>query len=417
MIQRPGAYLTTTAKRLRWALVPLSVFIVARLASIGLMMVALEDQVALSPEVPHVGHHVFFSVPASPNFWEASTNWDGQWYRLIAEDGYPRSLPLEDGEVAMNAWAFYPAYPLLVRVVMLMTGLPFTVAAPLFSLSAALGGTLLVYRLVCSVSGSFVAFATVLALHTHPASASFQVAYTEGLALLLIAMGLWFLRLGRWWYLVPVALALSFTRPIAIVLSAAIVILVAVRAVNARRAGLAQPSLRTPLIVASLCFATMGIWPLLVTVATGVSNAYTLTQAAWPANRTSQGLLANWLIGPASRGQWSLLAVVVLILLILTGIVLRRVSRGWGPELRIWAIVYFAYLMLATRPTPSIVRYMLLMVAPVFALPEPAESADSRVQRAAKVGFPLLVCSLGLVAQFFWLDRLYSIGPKPQPYP
>jgi hypothetical protein len=44
-------------------------------------------------------------VPVS--YFPFTALWDGQWYQLIAEHGYPSSLPVTDsGKVGENAWAF-----------------------------------------------------------------------------------------------------------------------------------------------------------------------------------------------------------------------------------------------------------------------------------------------------------------------
>ena len=55
-----------------------------------------------------------------------TAQWDGQWYQHIAEQGYPRRLPTDaNGLVQQNAWAFYPLFPFLSRVLMDLTHLDF----------------------------------------------------------------------------------------------------------------------------------------------------------------------------------------------------------------------------------------------------------------------------------------------------
>ena len=55
-----------------------------------------------------------------------TAQWDGQWYLHIAEQGYPRRLPTDaSGLVQQNAWAFYPLFPFLSRVLMDLTHLDF----------------------------------------------------------------------------------------------------------------------------------------------------------------------------------------------------------------------------------------------------------------------------------------------------
>src|SRR5688500_4100225 len=68
---------------------------------------------------------------------DLALSWDAQWYRRIAEDGYPDELPVgPDGRVQQNPWAFYPLFPLAVRLVTGATGLGFGTVAPLLALLA-----------------------------------------------------------------------------------------------------------------------------------------------------------------------------------------------------------------------------------------------------------------------------------------
>ena len=71
--------------------------------------------------------------------------WDGSWYREIAENGYPVPLPVDPstGAVSQNAWAFYPAFPLLSRLLMSVTGLGFPVVASTLALVCGAGAAVL----------------------------------------------------------------------------------------------------------------------------------------------------------------------------------------------------------------------------------------------------------------------------------
>ena len=110
---------------------PLAIFALTRAADAVMILVIARDQIpaaALSGDLPLptlVDPHSYFHVIA---------NWDGQWYRLIASHGYPSRLPTQDGAVQQNAWAFYPGFPVLTRLVML-TGASFGLAASVVSLS------------------------------------------------------------------------------------------------------------------------------------------------------------------------------------------------------------------------------------------------------------------------------------------
>jgi len=48
----------------------------------------------------HLGRHAELS--------QVITAWDGQWYQLVAEAGYPTHPPTYAGGVSQNTWAFLP---------------------------------------------------------------------------------------------------------------------------------------------------------------------------------------------------------------------------------------------------------------------------------------------------------------------
>ena len=112
------------------------------------------DQVAM-PDPRYPGYHSGAPTPSSPDYWTATTLWDGQWYRTIVEEGYPSALPMEgDGSVSRSTWAFYPAYPMLVRAVMWVSRAPFEVVAPTLSTVLGAGAVCLLYRCLLYTSPS-----------------------------------------------------------------------------------------------------------------------------------------------------------------------------------------------------------------------------------------------------------------------
>lgn len=114
--------------------------------------------------------------------------WDADWYGRIAEEGYPRSVPLGPaGDVQQSQLAFYPLAPLLARLLM-TTGLPFTAAGAVVSLvagaAAACGVHALLLRVLARRAGPAVArrgaWAAAVLFCVSPPSLVFQVPYTEG---------------------------------------------------------------------------------------------------------------------------------------------------------------------------------------------------------------------------------------------
>src|SRR4051812_1927430 len=112
--------------------------------------------------------------------------WDGEWYRQIAEQGYPRQLPHGlEGIVDYHSWAFFPVFPLLVRAVR-AGGRPFSAAASLLNLAAGAGAALVTWRLFSWRSTGRehdrLAVLAVALWCVLPSAPVLQVAYTEALA-------------------------------------------------------------------------------------------------------------------------------------------------------------------------------------------------------------------------------------------
>jgi hypothetical protein len=86
----------------------LGVYALTRLSVVAVVLLAGRYQIAVPTGLPE--YHLSVPTGATPDYWTIMTNWDGQWYRDIATDGYPGSLPLgAAGHVVPNAWAFYPS--------------------------------------------------------------------------------------------------------------------------------------------------------------------------------------------------------------------------------------------------------------------------------------------------------------------
>ena len=104
------------------------------------------------------GYYVHSPMQASPGYLSVITNWDGQWYESIAEEGY-RSPAADDPQAASArwAWAFLPLFPLTCRAVMQLTGLSFSVAATAINLVAGAVAVILLHRLLEQQGGRVLA--------------------------------------------------------------------------------------------------------------------------------------------------------------------------------------------------------------------------------------------------------------------
>jgi hypothetical protein len=144
------------------------------------------------------------------------SRWDSVWYLGIAHSGY-------DGG---QSTAFFPLYPLLVRMVATVSAPgALLVASYAISLTALFGALYLMHRLVSLELGSPVARVSVLMLCAFPGALWLGAPYSESLFLLLSVAAFWFARTDRW-ALAGVAAALaSATRSAGVVLVVPLLIL------------------------------------------------------------------------------------------------------------------------------------------------------------------------------------------------
>ncbi len=350
----------------------------------------------------------------APSIWTGSRSdyfdmaqlWDGQWYKIIAEQGYPPALPVDQlGTVQQNPWAFFPGFPITVRAVMAVTGLPFSAAAVAVNLVLGACAVYVVMRLLQKVAGRRAGWGGAVLLSAFPAAPALQIAYSESLALLLLALASWWLLERRYGWSAVAVIALSLTRPV--VAPFALVVLTHL-VVRWRRRGVEPFGWRPRLAVVGLGLlsaASSVLWPALVGLRLGSADAYERTQAAWRSGGVIQPFhqavgISQLLWG--GRGPIYLVAgggaLVVL--------VLSPWGRRVGPELATWMLAYPLYLLAVTEPWTSTFRYLLLMF-PLWGVV--AVGVRSRWAVVA-------LAAAGLWWQIQWIDDLLLFNP-PTDFP
>lgn len=119
-----------------------------------------------------------------------AARWDSVWYLTIAQNGY--------GDAHAHAQAaFYPLYPLLMRVVGWVVGGPL-LAGIVVSLVCFLGALVLLHRLAALELGPRDARGTVLLVAFFPTAFYFSAVYSESLFLLVSVGAFLAARNGRW---------------------------------------------------------------------------------------------------------------------------------------------------------------------------------------------------------------------------
>jgi len=378
---------------LTWVWVPLTIFAASRLVSTVLLLLAGRDQVA-PPWGPQ-------SFPDDPSLRELLGNWDGGWYHRIATEGYPSELPRTDGVVSPNPWAFYPLVPSLARLVM-ATGIDFVWAASFVSTIASAAACVMLFSLLRQRAGRFTASMGVATLVLGPVGLIFQTTYTEGPALLLVLLALRALASRRCAALTAFGLLLAFTRPITLALAAVCALTWVV--LWWRRAREPFPvDERVRLAAATLVIgASFIVWPTVAGLVTGERDAYRLTQSAWI---NSGGSWATWLAGGLTSTDGLLATAVGLVAIALVAWVVIRPEAGlWSREARLWSVLYTLFILAATRPTPSVLRYLVLAFLPFWPLPELSERCRTTSSRLTLAAPTLVLCVL---SQWWWTSTLW----------
>ena len=123
--------------------------------------------------------------PGFLNYW---AHWDGAWYSEIATQGY--------GARAPESTAFFPLYPMLVKLGSALPGGP-SLWGVLISLLCTVFALFFVYRVAENLYGVRAARAATLALAFFPTAFFLNAFYTEALFLAVTAGAVWAARVRR----------------------------------------------------------------------------------------------------------------------------------------------------------------------------------------------------------------------------
>lgn len=320
----------------------------------------------------------------TPGLLEFSNLWDAEWYERIALGGYPSELPRGDhGRVTENAWAFMPLYPMLVRIVMIVTGTPFEAAAIgvtlVFGYFAALVTGVLFARLMDRGAALF----GVALFCIGPTSPLLQFGYAESMQMFWTATLLLLLLRRDWLLMLPIIPLASLTRPTGLAWAMTLGLYYLWRLWRARR-GEEVFGLRAQLPVlglGALSIASGFLWLMIAWLATGEPSAYLDTELAWRSHYTGPVELvpftpwfhgAEFWVGRVLPSP-GVAAPIAAIIVIGAGYAMTGTPlvRKLGPEVRMWLVSYFSYLVAVFFPQSSTFRLLMPMfpVAGALAIP------------------------------------------------
>ncbi|MHC5797202.1 hypothetical protein ACVXZ4_13700 [Lacisediminihabitans sp. FW035] len=352
---------------------------------------------------------LFFASRQAPNPWSGAHPdylvfaqfWDSTWYHIVAVSGYPSVLPLTtDGHVAENAWAFLPAYPMLVRSVMVVTSLPWEPVSLAVSFVFSLLAALMIYRLILLRLPAETALFAVVLWCVAPLSPILQVSYAESMHAFFLALALYLLLERRYTLLFPVVAIMSLTRPSGLAFALALGLHFAHRWFTRGRDPFPGRERMLGAGLTAFSLAMGLVWPLAAWIVTGSASAYTDTELAWRSPYIGYLELlpfAPWLQGGRFWGDlWHIGAFsFVLVALVVVGFAAALFTpavRRLGTDLRFWSASYAVYLLAVFFPQSSTFR----LLVPLFPLLGAVAQPRSRPYRIGIVA----AC---IVGQFAWL--------------
>jgi hypothetical protein len=279
--------------------------------------------------------------------------WDGGWYLSIAQGGYPDNLAA-DG--VGNAWAFFPALPLVLRGFSEVTGLSLESSSQILSWVFGAAAAVAVGLCLQDLFGRSAALTGTAAFLFFPTSFVLGMTYTEAPFVASSATALLLARRQRWLMAAPVVAFGALLRPQGVVLLAAF----AVACLISRR----LPDLRR-IAAAALAGSSWAAWVIYQHEQVGTPVAFLQAQAAWGAGDFAwfttpfRAVVTVLLDGAGVENAHQVLASGALVFMLsgcLALVLLHR--RGRKADLPIW-VFSIGTVLAAMSPyfASSVLRY------------------------------------------------------------
>jgi hypothetical protein len=198
----------------RWLAVPLLIFTGTRIAQFTILG---------------------WLVPPDSRVWDRLMLWDAGWFVRVAEKGYPHTYAYDrHGQITGNVLAFFPGYPLLIRLVHTITRLDYTVCALVISWLAAAIATVLIYRLGAALYDTRVATVFAVLFCVQPMSMVLSMGYSESLLLAFVTGALLAAYRRRWLLAGLLGLGAGLTRPNGAAVAVALLVAAIIHVVDRR---------------------------------------------------------------------------------------------------------------------------------------------------------------------------------------
>jgi hypothetical protein len=219
----------------------------------------------------YVSHPVVGGLAGGRRF-DSLAAWDGGWYILAAQHGWPRAVPMSHGLPAYSTLAFFPAFPLAIRAVASL-GVGWILAGILVSLAFQIAMVVLLWQLATEIWGQPAGERGLLLFLFGPGAVAFALVYSEPMLIAAAAACILALR-RRWWLVAGLSAAFgTAVRPVGVALVGCC-IWEAIRVARAERRW-------RPLIAAVLSPLGILIWTAYLWAHTGNPFIWSQAEKAW----------------------------------------------------------------------------------------------------------------------------------------
>ena len=311
-------------------------------------------------------------------FTHELSQWDGLWYRMLADHGYPTHV-----SHVQTTLGFFPLYPGIVWAVSHVFVVPVAryeilssaIAGVIVSGIGGLVATVLVQRLATGWWGEHAGRKAVLIFCLFPGSVVFSMVYAEGILLALAAGCILALQRRRWVLAGVLAAVATATEPEAVVL----VLVCAVSAVlELHRRGFADRSARRSLIAPALSVFGVGAFGGFLWIWTGSPFASLIAQRDGWSEKTDVFALANLartLAGEMSLSHFNhptinlnlVVGLVGALVLIVLLVLVARNRREMSVPAIVWTLG-ISWLAMTSEYTPPNPRLLITAFPAVIVL-------------------------------------------------
>lgn len=148
----------------------------------------------------------FANSQGNITFMHAFSQWDGQWYLKVAKEGYHWNGPEFQANVA-----FFPLYPLLAKILSLLTG-NLELSFLIISHVSFFIFLIFLYKISREYFDKDTGFRTIWYISIFPLSFVFSLFYTESLFMMLTAGAIYFAYKKNWTMAVLLSILSTLTR-------------------------------------------------------------------------------------------------------------------------------------------------------------------------------------------------------------